>query len=61
MEMSRSQKIKRRRIENKYSRLIDETIQRMQDAKMSELWQELDKLKYQMMQDFNKAGIPIGV
>lgn len=58
-EMSRSQKIKRKRIEKKYSKLIDETIQRMQDVTMGELWVELDKLKEQMRLDFIKAGIPL--
>lgn len=58
-EMSKSQKIKRKRIEKKYSKLIDETIQSMQSATMGELWIELDKLKEQMRLDFIKAGIPL--
>lgn len=57
--MSRSQKIKRRRIEKKYSKLIDETIQRMGESRMCDLWTELDKLKEQMRLDFIKAGIPL--
>lgn len=57
--MSRSQKIKRKRIEKKYSKLIDETIQRMGESRMCDLWAELDKLKEQMRLDFIKAGIPL--
>lgn len=56
-ELSRSQKLKRRRIEKKYSKLIDETIQQMGEATMCDLWTELDKLKEQMRLDFIKAGI----
>lgn len=57
--MSRRQKIKQRRIEKKYSKLIDETIQRMGESRMCDLWVELDKLKEQMRLDFIKAGIPL--
>lgn len=55
--MANSQKVKRQRIEKKYDKLISETIERMKDNTMQELWVELDKLKAQMKDDFLKAGI----
>lgn len=57
--MANSQKVKRQRIEKKYDKLISETIERMKDNTMQELWVELDKLKAQMKDDFIKAGILI--
>ena len=57
--MANSQKVKRQRIEKKYDKLISETIERMKDNTMQELWVELNKLKLQMKDDFIKAGILI--
>lgn len=50
-------KVKRNRIEKKYLKLIDETIKRMGNNTMQELFAEFDKLKIQMKEDFDKAGI----
>ena len=50
-------KIRKGRIEKKYTKLIEELIDKMKDASMGELWAELDKLKLQMKEDFEKAGV----
>ena len=46
-------------IEKKYERLIGATIKRMKNKSMAELWQELDKLKANMKEDFERAGIKL--
>ena len=50
-------KIRKGRIEKKYTKLVEELIDKMKDASMGELWAELDKLKLQMKEDFEKAGV----
>ncbi len=55
--MVTSLKDRQRKIECKYKRLIGNTIDKMNDSTMSELWVELNKLKAQMAADFDKAGI----
>lgn len=50
-------KIRKGRIEKKYTKLVEELIDKMKDASMGELWLELDKLKLQMKEDFEKAGV----
>ena len=54
-------KVRRHRIEKKYEKIISETYERMKSEgkSMGELWEELDKLKVQMKEDFEKAGIPV--
>lgn len=55
--MANLKKVRQARIEKKYSKLIDQIIERMKDCTISELWVELDKLKEQMRQEFIKAGL----
>lgn len=47
------------KIINKYDKLINETIERMKDQTMEELWCELDKLKQEMANEFELAGIKL--
>lgn len=57
--MANSKKVRQRRIEKKYEKLISDTFDRLssEGKTMGELWQELDKLKQQMKEDFKTAGI----
>lgn len=55
--MAHSLKVKNKKIEERYKLLIGETIDRMKDNTMEELWVELKKIKMQMKEDFEKAGI----
>lgn len=55
--LPRKIKIRKGRIEKKYTKLVEELIEKMKDASMGELWTELDKLKLQMKDEFIKAGI----
>ncbi len=57
--MTRKQKKTKKAIINKYDRLIGQTLKRMGDNTMSELWAELDKLKAEMQSEFEKAGIEL--
>ncbi len=57
--MTRAQKKAKKTIINKYNRLIGQTIKRMGDNTMGELWVELDKLKAEMQAEFEKAGIEL--
>lgn len=50
-------KDKRRKIERKYSKLIDKLIEEYKDKTMGELWAKFEELKIQMKNDFDKAGI----
>ncbi len=58
--MASSLKDKQRKIERKYKKLIGQTIEKMQNNTMEELWVELNKLKSEMKEDFEKAGIRLG-
>lgn len=51
--------MKREKIEKKYSRLIANTIERMKDRPMEELWPELDKLKAKMAEECESKGIKL--
>ncbi len=55
--MANSIETKKRRVERKYSKLIDATITDMKDKSMGELWEELDKLKSQMKEDLERIGV----
>lgn len=55
--LPRKIRIRKGRIEKKYTKLVEELIEKMKDASMGELWAELDKLKLQMKDEFIKAGI----
>lgn len=55
--MARLLKNKKMKIERKYKRLIGQTIDRMKDNTWDELMLELNKLKAQMKEEFEKAGI----
>lgn len=55
--MARLLKNKKMKIERKYKRLIGQTIDRMKDNAWDELMVELNKLKAQMKEEFEKAGI----
>jgi hypothetical protein len=57
--MANSKKVRQKRIEKKYEKLISDTFDRLssEGKTMGELWQELDKLKQQMKEDFKTAGI----
>lgn len=55
--MAHSLKDKQRKIERKYKRLIGQTINKMKDNTWDELMVELNKLKSQMKEEFEKAGI----
>ncbi len=55
--MAHSLKDKQRKIERKYKRLIGQTINKMKDSTWDELMVELNKLKSQMKEEFEKAGI----
>ena len=55
--LPRKSRIRKGRIENKYTKLVEELIEMMKDASMGELWTELDKLKLQMKDEYIKAGI----
>lgn len=57
--MANSKKVRQKRIERKYEKLISDTFDRLssEGKTMGELWQELDKLKQQMKEDFKTAGI----
>lgn len=55
--MAHSLKDNKRKIERKYKRLIGQTIDRMKDNSWDELVVELNKLKAQMKEEFEKAGI----
>ena len=57
--LSKRHRVRKRRIEKKYDKLIAETIKRMKESTMGELWAELDKLKAQMREDYKKAGVLI--
>lgn len=46
-----------RRIQKKYDKLIGKLLKEMKDNTMGELWAELDKLKQQMAEEFERAGI----
>lgn len=48
---------KRRKIERKYSKLIDKLIEEYKDKTMGELWAKFEELKIQMKNDFDKAGV----
>ena len=50
-------KDRQKKIERKYKRLIGQTITKMKDNTWDELMVELNKLKSQMKEDFEKAGI----
>lgn len=50
-------KDKRRKIERKYSKLIDKLIEEYKDKTMGELWAKFEELKIQMKNDFDKAGV----
>lgn len=50
-------KIKRRKIEKKYEKIIGEIIEEYKDRTMGELWSKFEELKQQMKQEFDKAGI----
>ena len=55
--MAHSLKDKQRKIERKYKRLIGQTINKMKNNTWDELMVELNKLKSQMKEEFEKAGI----
>lgn len=59
--MANSKKVRQKRIEMKYEKLISDTFDRLsrEGKTMGELWQELDDLKQQMREDFKKAGIVV--
>lgn len=48
---------KQKEIEAKYEKLIGDTIERMKENTMAELWEELDKLKMEMGKEFDNLGI----
>lgn len=50
-------KIKRRKIEKKYEKIIGEIIEEYKDRTIGELWSKFEELKQQMKQEFDKAGI----
>ena len=57
--MANSQRVRRRRIEKKYEKLIGKTIKAMKDKTMGELWAEFDKLKEQMAKEFEMCNIDL--
>lgn len=59
--MANLRKVRQHRIEKKYEKIISETFERMkkEGKTMGELWEEMDRLKEQMREDFKKAGIAI--
>lgn len=50
---------KQKEIEAKYEKLIGDTIERMKENTMAELWEELDKLKIEMGKEFDNLGIKL--
>ena len=50
---------KQKEIEAKYEKLIGDTIERMKENTMAELWEELDKLKMEMGKEFDSLGIKL--
>lgn len=50
---------RKRRIEKKYEKLIGQKLKQMKDNTMGEFWAELDKLKQQMAEEFEKAGVKL--
>lgn len=48
---------KQKEIEAKYEKLIGDTIERMKENTMAELWEALDKLKIEMGKEFDNLGI----
>lgn len=50
---------KQKEIEAKYEKLIGDTIERMKENTMAELWEELDKLKMEMGKEFDNLGIKL--
>ena len=50
---------KQKEIEVKYEKLIGDTIERMKENTMAELWKELDKLKMEMGKEFDSLGIKL--
>lgn len=50
---------KQKEIEAKYEKLIGDTIERMKENTMAELWEELDKLKIEMGKEFDSLGIKL--
>ena len=44
-------------IESKYSKKIEKLLDKMQNATVGELWEELDKLKAQMQKEMDEIGI----
>lgn len=50
---------KQKEIEVKYEKLIGDTIERMKENTMAELWEELDKLKMEMGKEFDSLGIKL--
>lgn len=52
-------KIKQRRIERKYEKLIGNLVEEYKDRSMGELWEKFEEVKLQMKQEFDKAGIKL--
>lgn len=52
-------KIKQRRIERKYEKLIGDLVEEYKDRSMGELWAKFEEVKLQMKQEFDKAGIKL--
>lgn len=50
---------KQKEIEAKYEKLIGDTIERMKENTMAELWVELEKLKMEMGKEFDNLGIKL--
>lgn len=50
------QKKKLKKIEQKYDKLIAETLKAYQDRTMAELWVELDRLKEEMGKELNEVN-----
>lgn len=50
---------KQKEIEAKYEKLIGDTIERMKENTMAELWEALDKLKIEMGKEFDNLGIKL--
>lgn len=57
--MANLQKVRQRRIERKYEKLIGKTLKEMKDATMSELWAKLDEIKLQMAEEFKTKNVEI--
>ena len=57
--MANSTRVRRRHIEKKYEKLIGKLLKEMKDKTMGELWSEMDKLKAQMADEFERAGIEL--